>query len=64
MMNILTAAMSACCTFMLPVATEPKVMKFSTSRFTEKRIIRKGLALNFIGALVISSLCFLFCGRG
>ena len=61
---MIPAAMSASCAFMLPVATAPNVIMFSTGRFTAQRMIREGLALNFIGALVISSLCYLYFGRG
>ena len=59
---MIPAAMSASCAFMLPVATAPNVIMFSTGRFTAQRMIREGLALNFIGALVISTLCYLFLG--
>ena len=59
---MIPAAMSASCAFMLPVATAPNVIMFSTGRFTVQRMIREGLALNFIGALVISSLCYLYMG--
>ena len=60
---MIPAAMSASCAFMLPVATAPNVIVFSTGRFTAQRMIREGLALNFIGALVISTLCYLYFGR-
>ena len=60
---MIPAAMSASCAFMLPVATAPNVIVFSTGRFTTQRMIREGLALNFIGALVISTLCYLYFGR-
>ena len=59
---MIPAAMSASCAFMLPVATAPNVIVFSTGRFTTQRMIREGLALNFIGALVISTLCYLYFG--
>ena len=59
---MIPAAMSASCAFMLPVATAPNVIVFSTGRFTTRRMIREGLALNLIGALVISSLCYLYFG--
>ena len=49
---------------MLPVATAPNVIVFSTGRFTTQRMIREGLALNFIGALVIATLCYLYFGLG
>ena len=44
------AAMSASCAFMLPVATAPNVIMFSTERFTVDRMVREGLALNLMGA--------------
>lgn len=61
---MIPAAMSASCAFMLPVATAPNVIVFSTGRFTTQRMIREGLALNFIGALVIATLCYLYFGWG
>ena len=45
---MIPAAMSASCAFMLPVATAPNVIVFSTGRFTTQRMIREGLALNCI----------------
>jgi sodium-dependent dicarboxylate transporter 2/3/5 len=56
------AAMSASCAFMLPVATAPNVIMFSTRRFTSGQMIKEGLALNFIGIFVIGSMCYLFFG--
>ena len=52
------AAMSASCAFMLPVATAPNLVVFSTGRFGVDRMVREGLALNLLGTVVISSLCF------
>jgi sodium-dependent dicarboxylate transporter 2/3/5 len=57
---MIPAAMSASCAFMLPVATAPNVIMFSTGRFTGQRMIREGLALNFIGAIIIATMCFAF----
>jgi sodium-dependent dicarboxylate transporter 2/3/5 len=53
------AAMSASCAFMLPVATAPNVIMFSTGRFDVPTMVREGFALNLIGALVIGTLCLL-----
>ena len=50
------AAMSASCAFMLPVATAPNTIMFSTGVFPIRTMIREGLALNIIGAFLISSL--------
>ena len=51
------AAMSASCAFMLPVATAPNVVVFSTGVFPTKVMAREGLALNFIGAFIITAVC-------
>ncbi len=53
------AAMSASCAFMLPVATAPNVIMFSTGRIAIETMAKEGFALNLIGALVIATLCFL-----
>ena len=53
------AAMSASCAFMLPVATAPNVIMFSTRRFTVATMIREGVVLNFLGVAVIAALCYL-----
>ena len=52
------AAMSASCAFMLPVATAPNVVMFSTGRFTTNRMAREGFALNLAGAVVITFCCY------
>ena len=52
------AAMSASCAFMLPVATAPNVIVFSTGRVPPPRMAREGFALNLIGAVAISLVCF------
>jgi sodium-dependent dicarboxylate transporter 2/3/5 len=56
---MIPAAMSASCAFMLPVATAPNVIMFSTGRFSIETMAKEGFALNLIGALVISSMCYL-----
>lgn len=50
------AAMSASCAFMLPVATAPNAIIFSSSRVKIQDMLRFGLVLNLAGAVVISSL--------
>lgn len=59
---MIPAAMSASCAFMLPVATAPNVIMFSTGRFDVARMVREGFALNMIGALIISTLLYLLLG--
>ncbi|MEJ2089274.1 MAG: SLC13 family permease, partial [Gammaproteobacteria bacterium] len=56
---MIPAAMSASCAFMLPVATAPNVIMYSTGRFTIQTMAREGFALNLIGAAVISLGCYL-----
>ncbi|MEM8765806.1 MAG: SLC13 family permease [Pseudomonadota bacterium] len=55
---MIPAAMSASCAFMLPVATAPNVIMFSTGRFTIETMAREGFALNLIGALIIALGCY------
>ena len=56
---MIPAAMSASCAFMLPVATAPNVIMFSTGRVPIARMIREGVVLNLVGAAVISLACYL-----
>ena len=56
---MIPAAMSASCAFMLPVATAPNVIMYSTGHFSIETMAREGFALNFIGACIISLGCFL-----
>jgi sodium-dependent dicarboxylate transporter 2/3/5 len=56
---MIPAAMSASCAFMLPVATAPNVIMYSTGKFSIDTMAREGFALNLLGALIIASLCYL-----
>jgi len=53
------AAMSASFAFMLPVATGPNAVIFSSGELTVKQMAREGFALNLIGAAVITGGCYL-----
>ena len=53
------AAISASCAFMLPVATAPNSIVYGSGMVTTRRMAREGLALNIVGAVVISVLCYL-----
>ncbi len=59
---MIPAAMSASCAFMLPVATPPNVVTFATGRFSIQDMVREGFALNLVGVVIISTLCFLLLG--
>ena len=48
------AAMSASCAFMLPVATAPNAVVFGTGELPIHRMVREGLLLNLIGAMIIA----------
>lgn len=52
------AAMSASCAFMLPVATAPNSVVFSSGMFTTAQMARAGFTLNLLGALIISLVCY------
>ena len=53
------AAMSASCAFMLPVATAPNVVVYSTGVFRIKTMAREGVVLNMIGVFIITTTCVL-----
>ena len=53
------AAMSASCAFMLPVATGPNTVVFSSGLISTARMAREGFLINLLGAAVISSVCYL-----
>ena len=53
------AAMSASCAFMLPVATAPNVVVYSTGAFPIKTMAREGGALNMIGVFIVTTTCVL-----
>ena len=59
---MIPAALSASCAFMLPVATPPNVITFSTGRFTVQQMAREGLAMNLFGAVVISLGVYILLG--
>ena len=56
------AAMSASCAFMLPVATPPNIVIFSTGAFSAKTLVSEGFAMNLIGIAVITLTCYLIIG--
>jgi len=60
---MIPAAMSASCAFMLPVATGPNAVIFASGHVSIRDMAREGLVLNFIGAAVITAVCyFIFTG--
>lgn len=53
------AAMSASCAFMLPVATAPNTVVYGSGLISTARMAREGFALNFLGAAIISVVCYI-----
>jgi sodium-dependent dicarboxylate transporter 2/3/5 len=51
-------ALCASCAFMLPVATPPNAIVFSSGLVPQKQMIRAGLVLNLVIALVIATIAF------
>lgn len=56
---MIPTAMSASCAFMLPVATAPNAVVFGSGEIATSTMAREGVALNFIGVFVITSVCYL-----
>lgn len=55
MVLMLPAALSASCAFMLPVATPPNAIVFGSGQLHISTMIRNGLALNLVGACIITA---------
>lgn len=49
-----TAAIAASCTFMLPVATPPNAIVFSSKYITIPQMAKAGFWLNLVAAILIS----------
>ncbi len=56
------AAMSASCAFMLPVATAPNTIMFSTGKFPIRTMAKEGFALNLLGTVVITAVVVTMLG--
>jgi solute carrier family 13 (sodium-dependent dicarboxylate transporter), member 2/3/5 len=59
MLFMIPAALSASCAFMLPVATPPNAIVFSSGYITAPQMARTGLGLNLIGAVLITLVIYL-----
>lgn len=55
---MIPAAISASCAFMLPVATAPNAIAYSTEKFDIKTMAREGIVLNVIVAIVVTGVCY------
>ncbi|MFL0801375.1 MAG: SLC13 family permease [Agarilytica sp.] len=56
LMMMVPAALSASCAFMLPVATAPNAIVFGSGQVKISDMVRYGVVLNVLGAIVISLL--------
>ncbi|MDX5336932.1 MAG: anion permease, partial [Marinobacter sp.] len=56
------AAIAASCAFMMPVATPPNAIVFSSGHMRIADMIRAGFALNIIGIIVVTLLSYLLLG--
>ncbi len=54
---MIPAAFSASCAFMLPVATAPNTIVFSSGHIHTEQMAKEGLILNLIGTAVITLIC-------
>lgn len=52
------AVLSASCAFMLPVATSPNAIVFSTGYVSVREMAREGFVLNLVGVVVITAVCY------
>lgn len=59
-MIMFPAVISASCAFMLPVATIPNAVVFATGKIPIRRMAQEGIALNIIGAIIVSLGCYFF----
>jgi solute carrier family 13 (sodium-dependent dicarboxylate transporter), member 2/3/5 len=59
MLFMIPAALSASCAFMLPVATPPNAIVFSSGYITAPQMARTGIGLNLIGAVLITLAIYL-----
>jgi len=58
---MIPATISASFAFMLPVATAPNAIIFSSGKLNVKEMAREGIVLNLLGVVVVSVLCYLLC---
>ncbi|MBI5809161.1 MAG: SLC13/DASS family transporter [Ignavibacteriales bacterium] len=59
---MLPATLSASFAFMLPVATPPNAIVFSSNRLKTYDMAKTGLAINFIGIIIVTGFIYFFFG--
>jgi len=63
LMLMIPATLSASFAFMLPVATPPNAIVYSSGWVTIPKMARAGVALNFLGAILVTTLVLLLVQR-
>ncbi|MBI9091078.1 MAG: SLC13/DASS family transporter [Desulfobacterium sp.] len=58
LMLLIPATLSASCAFMMPIATPPNAIVFSSGRIRMFDMVKAGILINFIGILVITGVFF------
>jgi solute carrier family 13 (sodium-dependent dicarboxylate transporter), member 2/3/5 len=56
------AALSASCSFMLPVATAPNAIAYGSGMVPAKEMLRHGIALNLVGVAVVTAVSWVVLG--
>jgi sodium-dependent dicarboxylate transporter 2/3/5 len=56
LMLLVPATLSASCAFMMPIATPPNAIVFSSGRIKMYEMVKAGILLNFIGVAVITGI--------
>jgi sodium-dependent dicarboxylate transporter 2/3/5 len=56
---MLPAALTASCAFMLPTATTPNTVVFSSGRFSIRKMVSEGVTLNILGVVVVTIASYL-----
>ncbi|MEZ6066300.1 MAG: SLC13 family permease [Planctomycetaceae bacterium] len=56
---IVPATISASCAFMLPIATPPNAIVFSSGQIPMREMMRQGVILNLIGVVLVTAVTFL-----
>ncbi len=63
LMLMIPATLSASFAFMLPVATPPNAIVYSSGWVSIPKMSRAGLALNFLGAILVTAMVLLFAQK-
>ncbi|MCP4116114.1 MAG: SLC13/DASS family transporter [Desulfobacteraceae bacterium] len=58
LMLLIPATLSASCAFMMPIATPPNAIVFSSGRIRMFDMVKAGVLINFIGIVVITGIFF------